>query len=33
MLINVEFAKNLDLASLKPGVDELDIDKLKNVVK
>ena len=26
-----KFAKKVDLASLKPNVDKLDIDKLKNV--
>ena len=26
-----EFAKNVDLASLKSNLDKLDIDKLKNV--
>ena len=26
-----KFAKNVDLASLKPNVNQLDVDKLKNV--
>ena len=26
-----KFAKKVDLASLKPNIDKLDIDKLKNV--
>ena len=29
--VTSKFAKKVDLASLKPDVDKLDIDKLKNV--